>query len=373
MSRDWHEWHRAYDAETSPLAQRLRVVQRCISDTLTAAPLGPIRVISMCAGEGRDLLGVLEHHPRAPDVRGRLVELDPELAATARKHAPAPIEVLCADAGSTSAYDGAVPADLLLVCGVFGNITNDDIAGTIRALPSLCATGAMVIWTRHRRPPDLTPTVREWFTDAGFEGVDFVAPDGFLFGVGVQRLTVPPAPFISGTKLFVFVGYDTLSESCLECGFVYALGRADILAWLRSDATAFLDRFATFDDIAARTRPAPDVWSPLEYACHVRDVLRVQTARVEQAQRELEPTFTPMRRDERVVEDRYNEQDPEKVAAELRTAADDFIALLEGLDDDGWKRAGIYNYPEPALRGINWIAAHTVHELFHHRRDITRA
>jgi hypothetical protein len=237
----------------------------------------------------------------------------------------------------------------------------------------LCAPGATVIWTRHRRPPDLTPTVRRWFTDAGFEGIDFVAPDGFLFGVGVQRLTARPAPFVADTKLFEFVGYDTLSESCLECGFVYALGRADILAWLRSDATVFLDAFATFDDVAARTRPAPDVWSPLEYACHVRDVLRVQTARVEQAQREHEPTFTPMRRDERVVEDHYNEQDPKEVAAELRAAAGAFIALLEGLDDAGWERAGIYNYPEPALRDINWIAAHTVHELFHHRRDITRA
>ena len=33
-------------------------------------------------------------------------------------------------------------------------------------------------------------------------------------------------------------------------------------------------KLAPLDDAAVRARPAPDVWSPLEYACHVRDVLR---------------------------------------------------------------------------------------------------
>jgi DinB superfamily len=372
VSRDWHEWHRAYDTEASPLAQRLVIVRQCIADALTAAPPGPIRVISMCAGEGRDLLGVLERHPRAADVRGRLVELDPELAATAREHAPASIEVLCADAGSTSAYEGAVPADLVLVCGVFGNITNDDIAGAISTLPSLCAPGATVIWTRHRRPPDVSVSVRDWFAAAGFGLVEFAGRDGFLFGVGVHRLASAPAPFVSGVRLFDFVALDTTVESCEECGFIYAVGRAEILAWLTSDADAFVDRFAEYAEADARTRPAPDVWSPLEYACHVRDVVRIQTRRVEQTQREVEPAFTPMRRDERVVEDRYNEQDPKTVAAEIIDATGTFVALLARLDDTGWSRTGIYNYPAPAPRTVEWIATHTSHELLHHRRDITR-
>ncbi len=86
---------------------------------------------------------------------------------------------------------------------------------------------------------------------------------------------------------------------------------------MRSDARAFVDKLARFDDDAVRKRPAPEVWSPLEYACHVRDMLGVQTERVELAQREIDPVFVPMGRDERVVEDRYNEQDPAAVAAEL--------------------------------------------------------
>jgi hypothetical protein len=371
VDRDWHEWHRAYDAVGSPLALRLEMVQRCIADALTAAPAGPIRVISMCAGEARDLLGALDGHPRAADVRGRLVELDPELAATARSRAPDSIEVLCGDAGASDAYAGAVPADLALVCGVFGNITDADMERTIRALPELCAPGATVIWTRHRRPPDLTPTVRGWFADTGFKEIDFVTPDGFIFGIGVNRFAGAPRPFVPGKQYFDFVGYGALAEACQGCGFIYARGRAENLAWLKSDATTFVAQLQTYDDEAVRRRPEPVVWSPLEYACHVRDVLRIQTERVAQAQREDHPTYTPMGREERVVDDRYNEQDPAVVASELLAAAEAFIALLESLDDAGWARTGVYNYPTPESRDMDWMAAHTDHELYHHRLDIT--
>lgn len=209
MSR-WLDWHAAYDVPDSPLSRRLAIVQRCISDALDAAPPGPVRVVSMCAGDGRDLLGVLERHPRGRDVRGRLVELDPVLAMRARSSTPQGIDVRCGDASTTSAYEGAVPADLVLICGVFGNVGDDDIVRTIRAVPSLCAPGATVVWTRHRRPPDRTILARETFADTGFEEVSFVAPDGFLFGVGVHRLAAAPLPYRAGVEMFTFVGYDAL-------------------------------------------------------------------------------------------------------------------------------------------------------------------
>ncbi len=131
------------------------------------------------------------------------------LAATAAAHAPPGIEVLCGDAAA-SAYAGAVPADLVLVCGVFGNITDDDIRHTIDALPGLCAPGATVVWTRHRRAPDLTVDIRRWFTMAGFEEVGFTGVDDFLFGVGAHRLVGARAAFAPDRRLFTFVGYDTL-------------------------------------------------------------------------------------------------------------------------------------------------------------------
>jgi hypothetical protein len=205
VTRDWREWHRAYDDPASSLSRRLAVVQRCIGAALDRLPAGRIRAISMCAGDGRDLLGVLSRHPRAADVAGRLVEFDPELADAAKRTAPAGISVLCGDAGRSDAYRDAAPADLVVACGIFGNVSDADVERTIRALPSLCAPGAVVIWTRHRRPPDLTVDIRRWFAQAGFQEREFVAPSDALFAVGVHAFVASPLPWRPDERWFRFI------------------------------------------------------------------------------------------------------------------------------------------------------------------------
>src|ERR1700742_2284341 len=206
--RDWLEWHRDYDDPGSLLSRRLELVQGHLHAELDRAPAGDIRLISLCAGQGRDVIGVLAGHPRRDDVRARLVELDERNVAIARQAAQAAgldgVEVLQADAGTTDACAGAVPAQIVLVCGIFGNITDGDIRTTVAALPSLCAPGALVLWTRHRRPPDLTPAIRSWFEQAGFREEAFhTSPDGFM-SVGAHRLTGVPGALGLGQRLFTF-------------------------------------------------------------------------------------------------------------------------------------------------------------------------
>jgi hypothetical protein len=210
MSKDWLAWHRPYDEAGSPLQLRLAAVQAHIRRALGACPPGPIRVVSMCAGQGRDLLEVLVEHPRRADVTARLVELDERNVDQARSAVDGAgltgVEVVKADASSTSTYEPLVPADLLLVCGVFGNITDADIRTTVGALSSLCAPGATVIWTRYPRDPDLLPSVDGWFRDAGFELVSLeTGPGGSQFGVGVHRLTALAQPYRPGVRLFSFL------------------------------------------------------------------------------------------------------------------------------------------------------------------------
>lgn len=91
---------------------------------------------------------------------------------------------------------------------MLGNISEADIANTIRHLPRLCAPGATVIWTRHRHPPDLTPYIRETFEQASFGELTF--EDSPPFGVGANCLLGSPQPFEGGIRLFEFVGYDVL-------------------------------------------------------------------------------------------------------------------------------------------------------------------
>jgi hypothetical protein len=108
------------------------------------------------------------------------------------------------DAGVTDAYAGAAPADLVLACGVLGNVPDKDAERTVRSLPQLCAVGATVVWTRHRRSPDLTPRIRAWFAEAGFRELAFDSPGPDSFSVGVHRLDGPPLPFERGRRLFTF-------------------------------------------------------------------------------------------------------------------------------------------------------------------------
>ena len=214
MTEDWAEWHQSYEDPASHLGRRLVIVQQRIRDALDRHPDGTVRVVSMCAGEGRDLVGALAAHPRRDDVEARLVELDPRNVETARTAIAATglhgIYVLMGDAGTTDSYAGAVPADLVMVCGVFGNVSDDDIARTIRLLPQFCTPGATVILTRHRLDPDLTPTIREWFGDAGFGELHFDAPSDDWFTVGVHRLRKEPQVLEPATRLFDFVGFTAL-------------------------------------------------------------------------------------------------------------------------------------------------------------------
>jgi hypothetical protein len=160
-------------------------------------------------------------------------------------------------------------------------------------------------------------------------------------------------------------------ESCPECGYSYgALRRAEIAAELRGRALRYAEVLDATDGVRLRVHPRPAVWSALEYACHVRDVHRVQRDRVLLTAGEDRPSFAAIRRDERVLEEHYNAQDPLVVAAEVTAAADALARTLEGLDESGWDRTGVYHWPTTEVRTVEWIGRHTVHESVHHLHDI---
>lgn len=207
--RDWVEWHRGYDDPSSALSGRLEWVKLRLGQALDRCPPGPVRLLSLCAGQGRDVIGVLPGHGRRDDVRALLVEYDETNAEFARRSAAEAdldrVEVRQADAGDVATFADALPANVLLLCGIFGNVSDTDIERTVGATPALCTTGATVIWTRHQRPPNLTPRIREWFAASGFAEVAFDALDtGPLIAVGAhQRVDAQEAPLPAG-PLFTF-------------------------------------------------------------------------------------------------------------------------------------------------------------------------
>ena len=83
MPLDWHAWYGEYDDPDSSLSRRLAVVRRELGAVLAARRPGPVTLLSLCAGDGRDTLPVLA--AADTQVSAVLVELDPDLAGTARR------------------------------------------------------------------------------------------------------------------------------------------------------------------------------------------------------------------------------------------------------------------------------------------------
>jgi hypothetical protein len=206
---DWLAWHTPYADPASPLSQRLGTIKEQIRAFIDERAGDELRAISVCAGDGRDLLETLVELSDRPRVRARLVELDPELARRARAAAAAHgltgVEVVRADASESDVYADAVPVDLVLLCGVLGNIADADVHRMIRALPQFCVPGARVVWTRHRRAPDLTPQIRDWLAGEGFSEHAFISPGPDAWSVGAHSFHGNEQPLERGERLFTFV------------------------------------------------------------------------------------------------------------------------------------------------------------------------
>lgn len=161
-------------------------------------------------------------------------------------------------------------------------------------------------------------------------------------------------------------------DACTECGFDYDLSAAEEAgsAIVRgvSDVGALLLR----TQAGVADRPATAIWSPLEYGCHLRDVLLVQRERVLLARRSQHAEAEPMGREDRVEHDGYADQDPRDVARQLADAAQLFAHVLARLGTADWERTIVYNYPERRDRTLRWLARHTLHEVLHHLLDVQR-
>jgi hypothetical protein len=102
-------------------------------------------------------------------------------------------------------WTGTTPAELPLLCGIFGNVSDEDVRRPVAAVPALLATGGTAIWTRNTCEPDLTPRARAWFAEVGVvETVSVAAPPpGWSVCAGVSQASSQPLG--DGRRLFTFV------------------------------------------------------------------------------------------------------------------------------------------------------------------------
>lgn len=162
--------------------------------------------------------------------------------------------------------------------------------------------------------------------------------------------------------------------SCPECGLDYeSMPVGEAIAAIKGLPRRYRAPLTRLlpgeDDSILRTRPAPDTWSALEYAAHVRDVLGWYDGWVRQILAEDRPALSGITPEEAVVENRYNEQDPVAVADAIGARAEALAATLEAVPDDAWDRVGLRRGEE---RSVALHARRVVHEGSHHLLDIGR-
>jgi hypothetical protein len=170
-------------------------------------------------------------------------------------------------------------------------------------------------------------------------------------------------PITPDTKNWTWV----LEKPCPECGFDASTFEArDVAALIRANAS---DWPAALDRADVTTRPDDSTWSPLEYAAHTRDVHRIYLYRLGLMLAEDDPLFANWDQDATAVEEKYNEQDPAVVRAELRQAAEDLAAAFDAVPDDGWQRRG--RRSDGVAFTIETFAKYYIHDPIHHLHDVT--
>jgi hypothetical protein len=159
-----------------------------------------------------------------------------------------------------------------------------------------------------------------------------------------------------------------LERQCPECGFdASATDYRAVPTLLREVA----DRWSTLsDDGGIRPgRTDPTRWSSLEYACHVRDVFRRFDERLLLMIEQDDPLFPNWDQDATAIDDRYDDQDPHRVIADLVEAATTHAARLDGLDEDSWARPG--RRSDGASFTVATMSRYMVHDPIHHYWDVT--
>ena len=154
---------------------------------------------------------------------------------------------------------------------------------------------------------------------------------------------------------------------CSECGFdATTLTRDDVAPAIRANATAWQQILARGDGV--RQRPRPDCWSPLEYACHVRDVYRLYDYRLGLILSIDDPSYPNWDQDVTAIEDRYDQQDPAVVAVELGDAGEKIASNFAAVHDEQWLRTGTRS--DGARFTVDSFSRYLVHDLVHHIYDV---
>lgn len=160
-----------------------------------------------------------------------------------------------------------------------------------------------------------------------------------------------------------------LERPCPDCGFdAGALSVGDLGKAVRETAASLAIELGRS---GASDRPQPEIWSVLEYSCHVRDVCRVFDQRLDLMLRHDDPLFANWDQDETALVERYWTQDPNVVGPALVEAADTIACDFEAVDVSHWSRSG--RRSNGSVFTVESLGRYCLHDLVHHLHDVRLA
>lgn len=155
---------------------------------------------------------------------------------------------------------------------------------------------------------------------------------------------------------------------CAECGMRFGeYAAADLVQRSASFAPRWRELVADADDPTLRSRPEPDVWSPIEYGGHLRDTLGWMAEALRRTREEDHPSIDWYGHERRVGEANDVERPLDEVTEALERNAASFTAELGRTDD--WSRMADYPW---GTRDALDMGRNGVHEGVHHLEDVKR-
>jgi hypothetical protein len=176
----------------------------------------------------------------------------------------------------------------------------------------------------------------------------------------VPALPDPAVP-VPDTKDWTHV----ITGGCSACGFVPPSDPRRTGERLCASLSRWQEALRRPD---ATVRPAPEVWSPVEYAAHVRDVCRVFRGRLELMLAEDDPEFENWDQDQTALAERYWEQQPAEVTRQLGEEVGAMAAAFDQVSGDQWERSG--RRSNGSVFTVATLATYLLHDVEHHLHDV---
>lgn len=158
---------------------------------------------------------------------------------------------------------------------------------------------------------------------------------------------------------------DDAEFAAYYAGYVRLVPDGDIVAMLATQLEDTLTLLNPLTEKQAGFRYGPDKWSIREVLGHVADAERVFAYRAMRIARGDATPLPGFDENAYVPAGRFEERPLASLTAELAAVRRATVALLAGLPDESWGRAGTASDTRVTVRGLAWITAG--HEL-HHRR-----